>query len=159
MAAQDRATRTLLARLLDWEDAHVGFEKAVADIPPDLRGVRPANLPHSAWQLVEHMRIAQHDILDFCRNAAYEELEWPADYWPASEAPPSPAAWDDSIRRYLEDRKALQDLATDEGLELNTRIPHGSGQTYARELVLVADHAAYHIGQLVLVRRLLGIWS
>lgn len=159
MAAQDRATRTLLARLLDWEDAHVGFEKAVADIPPDLRGVRPANLPHSAWQLVEHMRIAQHDILDFCRNAAYEELEWPADYWPASEAPPSPAAWDESIRRYLEDRKALQDLATDEGLELNTRIPHGSGQTYARELVLVADHAAYHIGQLVLVRRLLGIWS
>jgi uncharacterized damage-inducible protein DinB len=131
----------------------------VADIPPDLRGKVPQNLPYSAWQLVEHLRIAQHDILDFCLNPNYEEMKWPDDYWPESAAPPSQAAWNDSLRRFKEDRTSLQQLAADERFDLEARIPHGSGQTYLRELVLVADHTAYHVGQLVLVRRLLGNWG
>jgi len=154
----DTALRQHLARALDWEDAHVGLESAVADFPPALRGAVPEGLPWSAWQILEHLRIAQHDILDFCRNPKYREMKWPDDYWPDSPNPPSDAAWKDAIDRYLVDRKALQTLAADTSLDLGARIPHGSGQTYLRELLLVADHNAYHVGQLVLVRRLLGIW-
>jgi hypothetical protein len=153
------ALREHLRKLLDWQDAHVGFDKAVADIPAKLRGEKPAQLPYSAWQLIEHLRITQHDILDFCRNPKYEELHWPDDYWPASPAPRSAAAWDTSLRRYRQDRKALQQLAMDPRLDLTARIPHGNGQTYLREILLTADHAAYHIGELVLLRRLLGIWK
>jgi uncharacterized damage-inducible protein DinB len=154
----DAVMRDLLGRLLSWEDAHATLDAAVAGIPADLRGRQPAGVPYSPWQLVEHLRIAQHDILDFCRNADYEELNWPADYWPSSAAPPSAAAWDESIAQFRADRLALQQLAADERVDLAARIPHGSGQTYLRELLLAADHAAYHIGQLVLVRRLLGAW-
>ena len=154
----DAVLRDLLGRLLSWEDAHATFEAAVAGIPADLRGRQPAGVPYSPWQLVEHLRIGQRDILDFCRNADYDELNWPADYWPLSAAPPSAAAWDESIAQFRADRLALQQLAADEGVDLAARIPHGSGQTYLRELLLAADHAAYHIGQLVLVRRLLGAW-
>ena len=151
--------REHLARLLDWEDAHAGFDKVVAEIPVKLRGVQPANAPYSAWQLVEHLRITQHDILDFCRNPDYEEMKWPDDYWPSSAAPPSSAAWDESIRQFRKDRKAMQELAMDSTIELTAKIPHGSGQTYLREIILVADHSAYHVGQLVLVRCLLGSWK
>ena len=155
----DNTLRDLLARVLDWEDAHAGFDKAVADIPPELRSRKPRALPHSAWQIVEHIRLAQHDILDFCRNPRYREMKWPADYWPASPEPPSADAWDASIRAYRRDRKALQRMAKDRKVKLDARIPHGSGQTYLRELLLVADHTSYHVGQLVLVRRLLGNWK
>ncbi len=155
----DKALRQLLSRLLDWEDAHVGFERAVADIPAELRGRTPQGLPHSPWQLVEHLRLTQRDIIDFCVNPKYQEQKWPDDYWPRGAAPPSAAAWDDSIAQYHADRRALQELATDPKLNLEAKIPHGTGQTYLRELVLVADHTSYHIGQLVLVRRMLGIWE
>ena len=151
--------RDQLSRLLAWEDAHVGFDTAVADMPADLRGKQPAGLPYSAWQLLEHLRRAQRDILEFCRNPNYQELKWPEDYWPSSPAPSSPAAWDESVRQFREDREALQQLANDQTVDLATRIPHGNGQTYLRELVLAADHAAYHIGQLVVVRQLLGNWK
>ena len=154
----DAAVRDHLQRLLDWEDAHVGFEKALAGIPAVMRGRTPAGLPYSPWQLLEHLRIAQHDILDFCRNPNYRELEWPNDYWPASPAPSSDREWDEAIDRFRHDRAALQALATDPSVDLTARIPHGSGQTYLRELVLVADHTASHVGELVVVRRLLGIW-
>jgi hypothetical protein len=117
------------------------------------------NLPYSPWQIVEHIRITQRDILDFCVNPDYEEMNWPADYWPTSAAPPDDAAWDESIRQYKADRAALQQLAADTSLDLTSRIPHGTGQTYLRELVLVADHTAYHLGELVVVRRLLQIWK
>ena len=157
--ADEKALRGLLRNLLDWEDAHVGFETAVADIPPKLRGVQPPGAPHSPWQIVEHLRLTQFDILDFCVNPDYEEKKWPADYWPPSAAPPSTSAWDKSIARFIRDRRALQKLATDSKIELSAKIPHGSGQTYLREIVLVADHTAYHIGQLVLVRQLLGCWK
>jgi hypothetical protein len=151
--------REHLAKLLSWEDAHVAFDAAVANLPPAVRGQAPAGLPYSPWQLVEHLRITQHDILEFCRNPAYVELSWPDDYWPSSSAPSSPAAWDDSVRRFQQDRAALQELARDPAIDLEARIPHGSGQTYLRELLLAADHAAYHVGELVVVRRLLGVWS
>ena len=156
---EEKALRQLLSKLLDWEDAHVGFEAAVGGIPAKFRGVRPDGAPHSPWQLVEHLRIAQFDILDFCVNPQYAEKKWPDDYWPADAAPPSSGAWDASIARFTTDRQALQQLAANPTIDLTASIPHGSGQTYLRELVLVADHTAYHVGQLVLVRQQLGIWK
>ena len=158
MAAED-PVRGQLQRLLAWEDAHVGFDAAVADIPVEFRGQRPAGLPYSPWQILEHLRRTQHDILEFCRNPKYEEPAWPADYWPPSATPPSSDAWNGSIRQFREDRAALQQLAADPAVDLTARIPHGNGQTYLREVVLAADHAAYHIGELVVIRRLLGIWK
>ena len=150
--------REQLAKLLSWEDAHASFDSAVADLPAMLRGSAPAGLPYSPWQLVEHLRITQHDILDFCRNPAYKEMSWPKDYWPSAVAPPSSAAWDASIAQFRRDRSALEALARDPTIDLEARLPHGTGQTYLRELLLAADHAAYHIGELIVVRRLLGAW-
>ena len=155
----ERSVRELLRRLLSWEDAHAGFEAAVEGVPAELRGRQPEGLPYSAWQLVDHLRITQHDILDFCVNPTYKGIKWPDQYWPKEPAPPSADAWDASIRRFQEDRTALQRLAADTSIDLTARIPHGQGQTYLRELVLVADHTSYHVGQLILVRRLLGIWK
>jgi hypothetical protein len=156
---RDPALRALLARLLDWEEAHVSFDSAVSDIPPSHRGRVPEGLPYSPWQLVEHLRLTQLDILDFCRNPSYTERHFPDDYWPASPEPRSEAAWTASLAGYRDDREALKHLAGDRNIDLFARIPHGTGQTYLRELVLVADHTAYHVGQLVAVRRALGIWS
>lgn len=152
------ALRVQLAAILDWPDAHATFDAAVEGIPPELRGRQAEGLPYSLWQLVEHLRITQGDILDFCRNADYQELRWPDDYWPPAAEPPSADAWDETLRGYRTDREVLKTLATDPGVDLFARIPHGTGQTYLRELLLVADHTAYHVGQIVFVRRLLGIW-
>jgi DinB family protein len=150
--------REQLIKLLSWEDAHVGFDAAVAGLAPQLRGTAPPGLPYSPWQLVEHLRITQHDILDFCRNSGYEEMSWPKDYWPPAASPPSRAAWDESIEQFRRDRSALETLASDPAIDLEAPIPHGTGQTYLRELLLVADHTAYHLGELIVVRRLLGAW-
>jgi hypothetical protein len=155
----DASLREHLVKLLDWEDAHAGFDKVVADIPPADRGRQPGGLPYSPWQIVEHLRRTQHDILDFCVNPDYEELAWPDDYWPSSAAPESQKAWDDSIRQFKKDRQALRKLAANTKLDLFARIPHGSGQTYLRELLLVADHTSYHVGELIVLRRLLGNWK
>jgi hypothetical protein len=157
--ADDLSVREQVRRLLEWEDAHVNFDTAVGGIPVKARGTKPAGCPYSPWQLIEHLRITQHDILDFCRNPNYKELDWPDDYWPAAAGPASGSAWDKSVRQFRHDRKELQQLAMDTTVDLGARIPHGSGQTYLRELVLAADHATYHIGELVLVRRLLGVWK
>ena len=154
----DDLLRDHLVRLLGWHDAHVDFDAAVGGLPPELRGTRPQGLPYSPWELLEHLRITQLDILDFCRNPAYSELEWPREYWPASPEPPSAEAWESSVAACREDREALARLARDGAVDLYARIPHGSGQTYLRELLLVADHNAYHVGELVAVRRLLGAW-
>jgi uncharacterized damage-inducible protein DinB len=152
------ALRAQLSKYLDWREAHADFDTAVAGVPPDKRGIAPAGLPYSLWQIVEHLRITQHDILDFCINPTYREMAWPDDYWPATASPPSDDAWEASIAAYRRDREAMQALARDPQIDLFAQIPHGSGQTFIREILLVVDHAAYHIGQLVLVRRLLGIW-
>jgi len=157
--ANDAALRAHLRKLLAWGDAHVDYDRAVAGLAPGPRGQRPGGLPYSPWELLEHLRITQHDILDFSRNPQYAELSWPEDYWPQSAAPPDAHAWDVSIAAFHADREALQALADDPEVDLFARIPHGQGQTYLRELLLVADHNAYHVGQLVLVRRLLGAWD
>jgi hypothetical protein len=154
----DEALRSHLVRLLTWHDAHVSFEGAVQGLLPSLRGVQPEGAPYSPWQLLEHLRLTQLDILDFCRNEAYQEPSWPDDYWPGSQEPPTEQSWDESVASYLRDRAALVRLAEDPGVDLFARIPHGTGQTYLRELLLVADHNSYHVGEMVLVRRLLGAW-
>jgi len=150
--------REQLAGSLDWGEAHVDFDKAVAGLPPELRGRRAAGLPHSAWEILEHLRIAQHDILDFARNPKYQELRWPDEYWPARPDPPDADAWDRSIAAFRRDRDALKQVTIDPKIDLMAKIPHGSGQTYLREVLLVLDHNAYHVGELVLIRRLLGAW-
>lgn len=154
----EKTVRDSLKRVLDWEDARVGFDTAVSDVAPRDRGRQAPGAPHTLWQLVEHIRIAQHDILDFSINARYREMKWPDDYWPRTDAPPTAAAWTRSIAQVQQDRKALQRLAANRRRTLTDRIPHGSGQTYLRAIVLAADHAAYHVGQIVLLRQMLGIW-
>ena len=159
--APDAELRAQLARLLDWEDAHAAYDKAVAGLPPELRGARPDGFPHTAWQLVEHLRITQRDILDFCRPGEYRELAWPDDYWPPDDAPPNDYGWDGSLAGYRQDRQALAALAADPAAELLAPVPHATKetQTLLRELLLVADHTSYHVGQLVALRRMLGAWE
>jgi DinB family protein len=147
--------RKQLVELLRMEGAHLSFDDAVADFPVKLRGIKPRGAPHTPWQLLEHLRIAQWDILDFSRNPAYQEMKWPDDYWPKTEAPPDAAAWDKSIEQFRRDLKAIEELVSDAGTDLTARIPHGTGQTLLREVLLVADHNSYHIGQLVFVRKML----
>ena len=150
--------RDLLARSLGWSEAHASFDDAVRDLPVHLRGARPAGLAHSPWELLEHIRIAQRDILDFSLTAQYDELAWPSGYWPPSPEPPDLEAWERSVAAIREDREKLQELARDARIDLNAVTPHGTDQTYLRELLLALDHTAYHLGQLVIVRRLLGAW-
>ena len=154
----DTAQRDQLARALGWAEAHMSLDDAARDLSPGLRARVPAGLPYSPWQLLEHIRITQHDILDFCRNPNYEEIAWPDAYWPKSPKPPSDAAWDASVRQIREDRAALEALVRDPSIELSARIPHGNGQTYLREILLVIDHTAFHMGELIVARRLLGAW-
>jgi uncharacterized damage-inducible protein DinB len=155
----DTALRQQLADFLDWKSAHVGVDDALKGLAPKLRGAVPAGFAHSVWQIVEHIRIAQRDILDFCTKAGYEEKNWPDDYWPAAPAPKNAAAWSAALAEYRRDRKAMQRLATNVRIDLFAKIPHGSGQTYIRELLLVADHTAYHVAQIVDIRRALGDWK
>lgn len=152
----DDEVRAHVLRLLDWQDAHVNFDSAISGIPAALYGATADRLPHSPWHLLEHMRITQRDILEFCTNPEYREPSWPDDYWPAPNSVPAADEWEQSISDFRADREALKELASD--IDLYAMIPHGSGQTYLRELLLVADHNAYHVGALVLARRLLGIW-
>jgi hypothetical protein len=152
----DSSLRDHLRALLDWDHAHMKFDDAVEGFPPALRGKRPADGAHSAWELLEHLRIAQWDILEFTRNPKHVSPQWPAGYWPSTEAPPTESAWEESIAAFRADLRALAALAVDTSIDLFARIPHGDGQTVLRELLLTADHNAYHLGQLVMVRRLLG---
>lgn len=148
--------RDTVASALDWSEAHLDFAAAVEAFPRERRGVRPAGLPHSAWELVEHIRLAQYDLLDFCRNPAYRAPTFPDDYWPAEPEPPDERAWEESIAAIGRDRAELAKLARSPAIDLTSRIPQGTGQTYLRTLLVALDHAAYHVGQLVLVRRALG---
>lgn len=151
--------RRHLIDLLTWDDAHITLDEALEGLPPADRGRKPDGLPYSPWQLLEHVRRAQRDILDFCRDSDYRPREWPADYWPESAAPPSAGAWDDAVAAVIEDRDALLALVADDETDLLAEIPHGDGQTLLREILLVADHTAYHTGQLLAVRRVLGAWE
>ncbi len=151
--------RQHLLALLRGGSAHVNFDAAVDAFPAGLQGTKPEAAPHSAWQLLEHLRITQWDILEFSRNAAHQSPEWPEGYWPPSEAPPDASAWDHSVRSFQSDAEAFQKLISGPGTDLYARIPHGDGQTLLRESLLLADHNSYHLGQLVIVRRLLGAWE
>jgi hypothetical protein len=151
--------RQHLVNLLTKAEAHVDFETAIQGIPDHLRGVTPQGADHSAWELLEHIRFAQHDILDFSLNPDYQEQKWPDDYWPKRPAPLNDQEWEESIASYRKDLKALCALVTDNSNDLFAKIPHGDGQTILREAMLTADHTSYHVGQIVLVRRLLGCWK
>ena len=152
--------RLQLARTLDWEEAHVGFDTAIDGLPPDKRGALAPGIAYSVWQLVEHMRLAQLDVLDFCLNANYvHAMTWPDDYWPPA-APADLQAWDNSVAGFKADRERLKELARDEAIDLHALVPTGKGQqTYLRAILLMADHNAYHLGQIVAVRRALGVWK
>jgi uncharacterized damage-inducible protein DinB len=155
---RDRALREHLVNLLQGGNAHVNFASAVADLPVELRGAKPADVPHSPWRLIEHLRIAQWDILEFSRNPRHVSPKFPDGYWPAADAPPDAAAWDRTVAAFQADLQAMCDLVSDPATELFAKIPHGDGQTILREALLVADHNAYHLGQLVVVLRALGAW-
>ncbi|MGH9407524.1 MAG: DinB family protein [Terriglobia bacterium] len=157
MASQDRALRDHLLGLLEGRNAHVAFEDAVAGIPAKVRGRTPAGAAHSPWQIIEHLRLAQWDILEFSRNSKHASPEWPAGYWPATEAPPRRTSWNESIASFQADLRAMKKIAARS--DLYARIPHGQGQTLLREVLVLADHNAYHLGELVVVRRLLGAWK
>jgi hypothetical protein len=154
-----RSLRQHLVKLLKSDGAHVDFDRAVGGLPVEMRGISASGVPYTAWQLLEHLRIAQWDILEFSRNPKHESPKWPEGYWPESQAPPSEKAWDATVNAFHRDLKAMQDLVSNSSTDLFARIPHGDGQTVLREALLVADHNAYHVGQIVLLRRALGAWK
>jgi len=155
---RDQSLREHLLYLLQGGGAHLDFEAACADVPEEQRGAKPPGVPHTPWRLLEHMRIAQWDILEFCRNPRHASPPYPDGYWPKGDAPPDAQAWERSVEAFAADLQALQDLVSDPSTDLFARIPHGDGQTILREVLLVADHNSYHLGQLVVVRRALGAW-
>jgi hypothetical protein len=155
---RDRLLRDHVLYLLRGGGAHLNFDKAVAGLQAKLRGAKPAGVPHTPWRLVEHMRLAQWDILEFSRNPRHVSPEFPEGYWPQGDAPPNSKAWDASIKAFRKDLKGMEKLVDDPKTDLFARIPHGDGQTILREAMLVADHNAYHLGQLVVIRRMLGAW-
>jgi len=154
----DASLREHVLNLLTVRQAHCTFEDAVAQMPSDCRADRPENLPYSVWELVEHLRRAQRDILIYCQDPDYEAQAWPDAYWPDAAVPPGDDAWTESVTGVQEDRDALCDLVRDESLDLYDTVPSSDEHTYLREMLLVADHNAYHIGQIVTVRRQLGLW-
>jgi len=151
--------RRQIAEALDWAHASVGFDKALAGLAPELRARKPAGFPHSVWDLLEHLRITQRDILDFCGKRGYVEKKWPDDYWSKKTAAPDDAAWGASIAAFKRDRAALQKLATNPKVNLAAKVPQGTGQTYIRELMVIIDHNTHHLGQIIAVRRMLGAWE
>jgi uncharacterized damage-inducible protein DinB len=156
--SHDQALREHVLYLLRGGGAHLDFDAAIADLPEELRGARVDQVPHTPWRLLEHMRIAQWDILEFSRNPKHVSPKFPEGYWPQGDAPPSAAAWDRSVTAFRADLRAMQELVRDASTDLFAPIPHGEGQTILREALLVADHNAYHLGQLVMLRRCLGAW-
>ncbi len=154
----DDALREHLIYLLDGGGAHLDFEKAVSGLPVELRGAGAPHLPHSPWQLIEHMRICQWDILEFCVNSEHVSPDFPAGYWPSDQSPPDDLAWDRCLSQFRDDAESMRQLVQAETTDLFAKIPHGKGQTILREALLVADHNAYHLGQLIAVRQALGAW-
>ena len=159
MMPMNDPAREQIIKLLQGGQAHLTLDDVLKNFPPKLRGLKPAGAPHSAWQLVEHLRIAQWDILEFSRNAKHVSPKWPEGYWPSSDRPPTDAAWKKCISAIKRDCRAMQKLVENPRTDLYSKIPHGTGQNILREALLIADHNAYHIGQLLLVRQLLGAWK
>jgi len=156
---KDKALREHLVELLKGGLAHADFETAIKDMPANLQGKIPEGGEHSPWQLLEHMHLAQRDILEFTRNPDHVSPKWPEGYWPKSPAPPTKDAWETTAKAFRADHKALIHLVEDESTDLFAKIPHGDGQTVLREVLLAADHTAYHLGAFILLRRMLGTWQ
>jgi hypothetical protein len=156
--ANDKALRQHVLNLLKGGNAHLVFDSAFKDLPAELRGKRPKGAQHSPWEVLEHLRIAQWDILEFSRNPNHKSPEFPRGYWPRTQTPPHETAWDKSMQSFRKDLEALCDLVANESTDLFAKIPHGDGQTILREALLAADHNAYHLGEAVLLRRVLGAW-
>jgi hypothetical protein len=154
-----QSLRKELDRLLAGKGAHADFDAAVADFPSKLRGVKPQGAPYSAWELLEHLRTAQWDMLEFSRDPKHISPAWPAGYWPKTSAPDSAAAWNRSVKIVQRDLAAMRKLVLDSKSDLFTPFAHGEGQTLLREAIQMADHNAYHVGQLIFLRRLLGAWK
>jgi hypothetical protein len=154
----DKTLRDELLHLLRGGNAHLSFDEAVADFPMDRVNERPPNVPYSPWHLLEHIRLAQWDILDFVRNPDYQEMKWPDDYWPAQDATADDAAWNATLAAFHADLAAVEQIASDPQTDLSARIPHGTGQTVLREILLVADHNAYHLGEFAILRQVMGTW-
>jgi hypothetical protein len=155
----DKELREHVVYLLDGGGAHAKFDETIAGIPPNLRGQKPTGLPHSLWMLLEHLRIAQSDILEFTRNSKHASPKWPEGYWPVMEAPSNAAEWNASVKTFRQGLKAMEDLVKNPKTDLFARILWGDGQTILREALLLADHNAYHLGQMLDVRRVLGAWK
>jgi hypothetical protein len=153
-----QSLRQHVVNLLTGKGAHADFETAIKDLPAAARGQRPKGAEHSPWEVLEHLRIAQSDILEFSVNPDHVSPEWPSGYWPKFQAPETDAEWDQSVEEFRRDLKRMCALVSSEDTDLFAKIPHGDGQTILREALLVADHNAYHLGELVLLRRLLGAW-
>ena len=153
------AWRKIVASSLDWEQAHASFDAAVANLPVAMRGRRPKPYPHSAWELLEHIRLAQEDLFDFMTNPNYVAPKWPDGYWPRTPTPPSGAAWQASIRAVRRDCSRLKRFTQSTRRDLTAKIPWGEGQTYLRTVLVAVDHMSYHVGQLIAVRILLGVWK
>lgn len=147
--------RKQLVKLLEGGEAHVGFDNVVRDFPSDKAGLKPQGAPHSGWQLLEHLRITQQDILQFSLGTDYKPLTWPDEYWPKTEAPPDKQAWNFSVKAFEEDLNELKNLAGDTTNDLYTPFPHGEGQNLLRELLLIADHNSHHLGQLIYLKKTL----
>ena len=156
--ADTKDWRAIIASSLDWEQAHASLDSAIANLPADLRGKRPEKGPHSVWELLDHIRRTLHDLVEFCTNENYQELKWPDDYWPSSPAPSSDAEWNDAIVQIHRDNETFAEFTNDPSRDLTAKIPHGTGQTYLRTVLVAMDHAAYHVGQIVYTRRLLDAW-
>ena len=153
MPAEGRAFRDQLLEFLRGGSAHIAIGAALEGFPKELRAVKPAGAPHNAWQLLEHTRLALHDILEFCTNSHYVELTFPEDYWPKDEKPPTATSWDESVTGLNSDLKAFEDLINDRNGNLYAEIPWGDGQTIFREVLLAGDHTSYHLGQIVFLRK------
>ncbi|MDQ7857420.1 MAG: DinB family protein [Armatimonadota bacterium] len=156
---RDQALREHLIWQLGGGHAHVGFDAAVAGLPLRLQGARPPGIPYSPWMLLEHLRISQWDIVEFSRDPGHVSPRWPAGYWPARPEPPSPRAWARSVAAFRRDLRTMIALVRDPKTDLYARLPHGRGHTVLREVILLVDHNAYHLGQLIAVRRMLGAWK
>jgi len=155
----DQSLRDHIVYLLKGGGAHLHFDQAIANLPEELRGAKVLGIPHTPWRLLEHMQIAQWDILEFSRNPKHVSPDFPDGYWPEGDAPPNSDAWDESVAKFESDLQEMIDLVSDPATDLYAQIPHGDGQTILREALLVADHNAYHLGQFVMLRRALGAWK
>jgi len=159
MPNHDQSLRQHLLELLQGGHAHATFDAVIANLPANLRAKKPAGYPHSLWMLLEHLRLAQWDILEFSRNPKYAAPKWPDDYWPKTAAPPTPSAWNASVKQFRADLKTMQNLVKNPRTDLFAKIPWGDGQTILREVLLIADHNSHHLAQMIDIRRLLGAWN